>query len=302
MASLQTHMLRFFIRRMNLLGRENFDLARLRSRTNRLADIAPVDRHVEITQIEANGVAAEWHQPQGAPTDRALLYLHGGAWMIGSPAMYRAYVSRLAQLTQTNALVVDYRLAPEHPFPAGLDDCLASFDYLAGMGVEPHKIVVAGDSAGGNLTLALLVARRDRGLPLPVAISPATDLSGVGESYDSRADVDPFFGHQELGHVSEYYAVDHPLDEPLISPLQADLQGLPPLLIHVGDHEVLLDDSICFADKARAAGVEVTLKVWPEMFHVFQIFEPLLPEAREANREIAAFMQEHIGGVYHRAL
>jgi acetyl esterase/lipase len=282
---------------MNLLSRQNFDLERLRSRTDRLADIAPPHRQVKISPVEAKGVPGEWHQPQGAPGDRAILYLHGGAWMIGSPAMYRAFVSRLAHLTQTNALVIDYRLAPEHPFPAGLNDCLAAFEYLLDLGVPPGKIVVGGDSAGGNLTLALLVARRDGGLPLPaaaVAISPATDLTGVGESYTSRADVDPFFGHQELGHVSEYYAVDHPLDDPLISPLLADLSGLPPLLIHVGDHEVLLDDSVQFAEKAQEAGVNVELKVWPEMFHVFQIFEPLLPEARRANREIGEFIQAHL--------
>jgi acetyl esterase/lipase len=226
-----------------------------------------------------------------------LLYLHGGAWMIGSPAMYRAFVSRLAFLTQTDALVIDYRLAPEHSVPAGLDDCLAAFEYLQERGIAPGKIVVAGDSAGANLTLALLVALRDRGLPLPaaaVAISPATDLTGGGGSYASRAKLDPFFGSKELGHVSQAYAVDHPLDAPLISPLLADLHGLPPLLIHVGDHEVLLDDSVRFAEKAQAAGVDVTLKVWPEMFHVFQIFEPLLPEARPANREIAEFIQRQL--------
>jgi acetyl esterase/lipase len=297
MASLQTHLLRFFIRRMTIFGEGDTDLARLRRRSDRLADIAPVHRQVTVSQINANGVPGEWHELEGAPADRALLYLHGGAWMIGSAAMYRHFVSRLAYYSKVNALVIDYRLAPEHPFPAGLDDCLTAFEYLVEQGISPGNIVVAGDSAGGNLTLALLLARRDNGLPLPgaaVGISPATDLTRSKPSRQTRASVDPFFGGHELGFVVQQYAVDHPPDHHLISPIQAELSGLPPLLLHVGDHEVLLDDAVLFADKARAAGVDAQLKVWPEMFHVFQIFEPLLPEARRANREIAEFVQVHL--------
>ena len=164
-------------------------------------------------------------------------------------------------------------------------------------GIPPEKIVVAGDSAGGNLTLALVVALKERGRPLPaaaVAISPATDLTGKGESHQSRLKVDPFFDGHEPGIIVPGYTAGHAPDEPLISPLFADLHGLPPLLIHVGDHEMLLDDAVHFAEKARAAGVDVTLKVWPEMFHVFQIFGPLLPEARKANREIAEFIQHEM--------
>jgi acetyl esterase/lipase len=297
MASLQTHLFRFLIRRMNMFGREGFDLKRFRRRSNRLGTIAPVHRKVQISPLEANGVAGEWHELEGAPADRALLYLHGGAWMIGSAAMYRHFVSRLAYYSGINALVIDYRLAPEHPFPAGLDDCLAAFEYLVERGIGPEKIVVAGDSAGGNLTLALLLARRDHGLPLPgaaVGISPATDLTRSSPSQQTRAKVDPFFGGHELGFVVQQYAIDHPPDHHLISPLQAELSGLPPLLLHVGDHEVLLDDAVLFAEKARSAGVEVQLKVWPEMFHVFQIFDPMLPEARVANREIVEFIRAHL--------
>jgi monoterpene epsilon-lactone hydrolase len=297
MANLQTHVLRFFIRRLNVFGGKEIDIDRIRRRTDRLAGIAPVHRRVKVSQIEAHGVPGDWHQPQGAPDNRALLYLHGGAWMIGSPAMYRGFVSRLAHRIKTNALVIDYRLAPEHPFPAGLDDCLAAYDYLLERGIEPWKIVVAGDSAGGNLTLALLVALKDRGRPLPgaaVAISPATDLTGSGESHRSRLKLDPFFDGHEPGAILPGYIGDHSPDEPLISPLFADLHGLPPLLIHVGDHEMLLDDAVRFAEKAQAAGVEETLKVWPEMFHVFQMFDPLLPEARRANREIAEFIQQRL--------
>jgi acetyl esterase/lipase len=282
---------------MNIFGGDDFELARMRRRANRLADVAPVHRKVEVSQVNANGVSAEWHQPQSASEDRAILYLHGGAWMIGSAAMYRPYVSRLARECGAPALVVDYRLAPEHPFPAGLDDCLAAFNHLVDNGIAPEKVVVAGDSAGGNLTLALLVSRRDRRLPLPAAavgISPATDLTRSSPSRQTRARVDPFFGGHELGYITQQYAVEQAPDHPLISPLFADLSGLPPLLLHVGDHEVLLDDSILFADKARAAGVEVTLKVWPEMFHVFQIFDPLLPEARRANEEIGEFVRQHL--------
>lgn len=297
MASLQTYLLRFFIHRLNVFGGKEIDIARMRRRTDRLAGMVPVHRDANISTMEAHGVPADWHQPQEAPDNRAILYLHGGAWMIGSPAMYRHFVSRLAYRTQTKALVIDYRLAPEHPFPAGLDDCLAAYDYLLEQGIQPWKIVVAGDSAGGNLTLALLAALKDRGRPLPgaaVAISPATDLTGGGESRRTRVRLDPFFDSRELGFIARQYAVDHPPDYPLISPLFADLHGLPPILIHVGDHEILLDDAVRFAEKAQADGVDATLKVWPEMFHVFQLFDPLLPEARRANSEIVEFIQRHL--------
>jgi acetyl esterase/lipase len=226
------------------------------------------------------------------------LYIHGGGWIWGSTTSYRGFVSRLAFLSGTRVLSIDYRLAPEHQFPAGLDDCTAAFDALVSEGVHPEKIIVCGDSAGGNLTLALLVALRDRGSPLPAAaacISPVTDLTASGESHQSRAAVDPLFGDHQSNFVVSIYAGSERLDNPLVSPLFADLHGLPPLLLHVGDHEVLLSDSIRFGEKARAAGVDATVVVWPKMFHVFHLFWSLMPEARTATREVVAFIRTHLG-------
>jgi acetyl esterase/lipase len=301
MASVQSSLIKFVFRRLNLFWGDEIDVARIRSRTDWLSRKVPAHRKVSVSQVDVAGVPSEWHIPENAPDDRALLYLHGGAWFMGSTDMYRAYVSKLAYWGRTKALVINYRLAPEHSFPAGLEDCITAFNYLVSNGIPPDKIVVVGDSAGGNLTLALLVALRDRGSPLPgaaVGISPVTDLTGSGPSYQSRADVDPVLGGQEIkeeNNVGRWYAGEHKLDHPWISPLFADLHGLPPILLYVGDHEVLLDDSTRFAKKAYSFGVDVTLVVWPEMFHVFPIIS-FIPEAKKANRQIIDFIRMHQDG------
>ena len=244
--------------------------------------------------------------PKDAPQDRALLYIHGGAWFMGSTTTHRSLVAGLAYASGVRALSINYRLAPEHPFPAGLDDCLAAYEWLLRRsslrgGIAPDKIIVAVDSAGGNLTLALLIALRDAGKPLPagaVAISPATDLTFTGESYTARAHLDPFFA--DLGSdatvMLQGYTAGHDPRDPLISPLYADLHGLPPLLLHVGDHEALFDGVVGFGERAAAAGVDVQTVVWPGMFHVFHIFAAVLPEARQANAQIAAFIRSRLDG------
>ncbi len=295
MASIQTSLIRLFMRRLKLFDSSDIDVVKLRSRADQFGSRIPSHRKVSVSKVEADGVPSEWLLPPDAPEDRALLYLHGGAWILGSTELYRSFVSKLAFLSHTKALVINYRLAPENPFPAGLEDCVTAYHYLINEGIRPEKIVVAGDSAGGNLTLALLVALRDGGSPLPgaaVAISPATDLTGSGRSYQSRANVDPLFSGHEAGNIVQWYAGENEPDHPLISPLFAELHELPPILLHVGDHEILLDDSTRFAERARSFGVDADLVVWPEMFHVFHIFSPLLPEARKANREIADFIRK----------
>ncbi len=256
-------------------------------------------RSTQVLPQLAGSVPAEWVIPRGAPPGTALLYIHGGAWFMGSPRSHRGLVSYITSEAGVRALSIDYRLAPEYPFPAGLEDCVTAYTWLLDRGFTAEKLVVAGDSAGGNLALALLVALRDAGGPLPaaaVALSPATDLAGTGESYTTRAHLDPILANLGPSTVIPDYIADHDPREPLISPLYADLHSLPPLLIHVGDHEVLLDDSVRFGERARLAGVEAQVVVWPEMFHVFQIFVPFLPEARRAVREIGLFIRSRVGG------
>jgi acetyl esterase/lipase len=297
MSSIQSHILEFWIRRLDFFNSKETDPQRIRARADRATSKLKPHSEVQIIPVDVGSVPAEWLIPPDAPPDRALLYLHGGAWYMGSAQTHRAFVSRLAYASGIRALVINYRLAPEHPFPAGLEDCIAAYEWLLRNGIAADKIVVAGDSAGGNLTLALLVALQEAGKPLPagaIALSPATDLAFTGESVTTRRHLDPFFANAVPRTIVEDYIVDYNPCHPLISPLYADLHGLPPLLLHVGEHEILLDDAVRFGDRAVAAGVEAKTVVWPEMFHVFQMFAPILPEARQANEQIVAFIRSRL--------
>jgi monoterpene epsilon-lactone hydrolase len=297
MASLQAALIKFWLRRQRFFGTGEYDPQRLRSQMDRSAGRMMLHRNVDIVPEQAGPVPAEWLIPHGAPGDRALLYIHGGAWFMGSPVTHRGLVSYIAHHGGVRALSIDYRLAPECPFPAGLDDCIASYVWLLDRGVPPQNIIVAGDSAGGNLTLALLVALRDADKPLPagaVALSPATDLAFTGESVKTRAHLDPILSNLGTNTIIPDYITVYDPHHPYISPLYADLHGLPPLLIHVGDHETLLDDAVRFGECARAAGVDAHVVVWPEMFHVFHVFVPLLPEARQAVVQIGAFIRSRL--------
>jgi len=250
---------------------------------------------IKSEPVSANGVKAEWITAPGAATDRAVLYLHGGGYVMGSLNTHRDLMGRISRAAQARVLGLDYRLAPEHPFPAAVDDAVAGYRFLLAQGLRPARIAVAGDSAGGGLTLATLVAARDAGLPMPagaVCLSPWVDLEGIGESMKTRADVDPVASPEGIGMLAQAYLAGKDLRTPLAAPLYADFKGLPPLLIQVGDHEVLLDDSTRVADRARAAKIKVTLEVWPEMIHVWQAFASFLPEGQQAIEGIGKFIRE----------
>jgi acetyl esterase/lipase len=297
MASIQALIADGIIRQADLFGADGADIPTLRRRIDRFSGMAPTPWGIAVRPVDAGGVPAERVIPRDTPRDRCLLYLHGGAWCMGSPRTHRRLVAALASGAGIRAVSVDYRLAPEHPYPAALDDCVAAYRWLLDRRVDPTRIVVAGDSAGGNLAAALLLRLRDEGTPLPAAavlLSPATDLAGTGASFVTRRAVDPFFSGIDAAPFFDAYAGGRDVRDPYLSPLYGDLHGLPPLLIHVGDHEVLLDDSVRFAERAAAAGVDARLVVWPGMFHVFQTFTPFLPEARRANREIGAFIRGRI--------
>jgi acetyl esterase/lipase len=225
-----------------------------------------------------------------------MLYLHGGGYAVGSLDSHRGVAARLSQACQMEVLLLDYRLAPEHPFPAALDDAVAAYCWLLQNGLLPQRLVIAGDSAGGGLTLATLLSLREWGSPLPAAavcISPLTDIEGTGESFVSKATADPWLTPESISILRHYVGTNNPR-LPLLSPIYADLCGLPPLLIHVGSDEILLSDSTRLAEQAGATGVEVKLKVWPEMWHVFHCFAPYLPEARQAIEEVGAFVREKV--------
>jgi epsilon-lactone hydrolase len=249
-----------------------------------------------LESVDADGVGAEW---TSAPTvdDRVILYLHGGAYHVGSIAICRRLVSLLSAKARARVLNVSYRLAPEYPFPSALDDVVSAYRWLLAINTPPSRIAIAGDSAGGGLALAALLALRDAGVPMPgaaVAISPVTDLDATGESMRSRAAVDLLVRPDGMKEAADWYLAGENPRHPYASPLYGDVTALPPMLIQVGDAEVLLDDSTRFAAKVRDAGGDVTLEVWPDMPHVWHAFNGLLPEADRAMARIGSWLQMQI--------
>ncbi len=256
----------------------------------------PLADDIQCESVQAGGVRAEWIVAPGASAQRILFYLHGGGYAIGSLDTHRDMVSRLSRAAKARALSVEYRLAPEHPHPAAVEDSVAAYRWLLSEGMDPARIVIGGDSAGGGLTVATLVALRDAGEPMPAAavcISPWVDLAGTGESMTTKAEVDPVVKPGGIEWMASFYAGEMDRRTPLISPLYADLGGLPPMLIHVGTAEVLLDDSTRLADRAREAGVNVTLEPWEDMIHVWHYFASMLPEGQQGIDRIGEYIRKH---------
>jgi epsilon-lactone hydrolase len=255
-----------------------------------------IPAEISIDPVEVNGIHAEWIKRTNSDPDGVILFVHGGGYVAGSCSDHRGHVAKVVQGTGVNALLFDYRLAPEHPFPAGLDDTLTVYRWLINSGMNAEKIVIVGDSAGGGLSLAALLAIGDTGLPLPagaVAVSPWTDLKLTGESHKTKTRV--CLSPAGISTVcSKYYCGKHDPEEPCISPLYGDLTGLPPLLIMVGDDETLRDDSTRFVEKAKLAGVEVTIIVEMGQVHCYPFLAPLFPEAVKGMAEICSFIQQRI--------
>jgi acetyl esterase/lipase len=276
---------------------DELTLATLRHRLDAFGMMSPLPDGACVEPVRVGALAAEWIHGAGAGDDATLLYLHGGGYALGSILSHRNLVARLSEAMAMRALLVEYRLAPEHPFPAGLEDARDVYRWLLGSGVPADRIVVAGDSAGGGLTTALLVALRDAGDPMPAAavvLSPWTDLEVSGDTIELNAGTDPMIHRDGALALAAAYLNGADPRHPLCSPIHADLRGLPPLLVHVGGSEVLLDDSRRLARRAHEAGVDVSLEEWDDMIHVWHAFAPLLPEATEAIARIGTFVRARL--------
>jgi monoterpene epsilon-lactone hydrolase len=272
------------------------DVRKERAYLERLGSMFKPPRGVQIVKELANGVPAEWLVPPGISTARVVLYLHGGAYVAGSINSHRSIAANIAIAAKARALVIDYRLAPEHPHPAAVEDAVAAYRWLIDNHVDPRHLAIAGDSAGGGLTLALLVSLRDGKIPLPAAgicLSPWTDLAFSGESWNSKAAVDLIvFAVKEREFARLYLGGIEPR-APLASPLYADLKGLPPLLVQVGTNEVLLADSRRLVDRAKEAGVNAVIDEWEKMQHVWQFAAGFIPEGRRAIAGIGEFIDRY---------
>jgi monoterpene epsilon-lactone hydrolase len=274
----------------SLLDAETADVEAARKRLSLLGRLIPAAPGTKVEPVEINGLDAEWLIPDGAPPGKAILYLHGGAYVLGGCDSHRHLASHIARESGARALLPEYSLAPEYPFPHAIEDAVGVYRSLLDSGFSPGDLVIAGDSAGGGLTVATLLSLRDQGVPMPAGaclLSPWLDLSASGESMKSREERDPWFTPADIQVVSRHYCAADDCRNPLASPVFADVAGLPPTFIQVGDDEVLLSDATRFAEKLEAAGIPVEIEVWPEMWHVFQAFLMIVPEAREAVSHIA---------------
>lgn len=261
------------------------------------ARLLPMPSQFKITPVYFNQFNAEWiDSEKNAPATekRVVLYLPGGGYIACSPITHRNLTTRLTRFAQSRVLAVNYRKSPEYPYPYALEDSIEAYKWLLEQGYKPENITIAGDSAGGNLTLVTLLELRDRKLPLPagaVCLSPWTDLTCSGDSMRFNRAHDPMIPSRRVKHAARLHANGMLLDDPRISPLYAELHGLPPIMIHVGDNEVLLSDSTRFAAKAKSHGVNVNLKVWRNAPHVFQLFAGVVPQSNHSIKEIGEFMQ-----------
>lgn len=294
--SLQSRFWRVLLRMMFKGRRLTIEENRARSATtNRMMGRTPAG--IEVQQIAIADIPAAWIRPVHTAQDKVILHLHGGGYVLGGIASHQMMCALMAQTLKTNVILPEYRLAPEHPFPAALEDALKVYRWLLGQGYSPENMVLSGDSAGGGLSLAATLALRNAGEPLPAAVvclSPWADLTHSGQSHRTQAAAEVILTTDTLKEWALCYTDASNLSNPLVSPVFADLHGFPPLLIQVGSHEVLLDDSLALANHAKTAGVNVTLRVWEGLWHVWPVLGELIPESRSAFEEMDTFIRSII--------
>ena len=295
MASQESLAVRKMLKEIKDTPQAGFDLKAARQGLETLSGSYSIAPDIKVEKVTVEGIPAEWVVAPNAVVNRVFLYLHGGAYIMGSLNTHRDLAAKLSRSTATRVLVIDYRLAPENPFPAAVEDAVKSYRWLVSSGIAPEQIIIGGDSAGGGLTLSTLLSLRETGDTLPasaVLLSPWTDLEGTGESMITRAEIDPWLSPEASRATPVMYIQDMDPRDPRVSPIHADLSGLPSMLVHVGNDEILLDDSVRLVERARAAGVDVTLKVWEDMWHVFQSFPT--PEAQQAVDEIGTYVVQKL--------
>jgi monoterpene epsilon-lactone hydrolase len=271
--------------------------AERRERLDAIGSTSPVATDIRLEATDANGVAAEWSLAPGSDPSRVLLFFHGGGYCSGSIVSHRGMVTEVGRSARVRTLAVAYRLAPEHPFPAALEDARAAYRFLLDHGIAAPRIVVGGDSAGGGLTLALMTSLRDAGERLPGCawlVSPWVDLQMTGASLAEKANVDPLISKPYLEELASAYLAGADPANPLVSPLNADLAGLPPLLVQVGSAETLLDDAVRIAQRAGAADVRINLEIWPHMIHAWHLWAAQLEEGRRAIASAGAFIRARL--------
>jgi acetyl esterase/lipase len=286
---------RAFLRKMFKEKRMTLEENRVYS-LNNARRMNSVPKGVEINKFEIAGIPSAWISPSNADQDKVILHLHGGGYVLGGIDSQQMMCILMAQTLKMKVLLPEYRLAPENPFPAAVDDALKVYRWLLAQGYHPGNIIVSGDSAGGGLGLATVLSLRDAGEALPAAVacmSPWADLTFKGGTYITKAKAEAVLREDVLREWASYYIGTEKPDHPLISPVYADFRGFPPLLIQVGSDEILLDDSRMLAEKAKADGVEVTLKIWDDLWHVWQALGKLIPESKKAFEEMGQFVREH---------
>ena len=274
----------------------NKTIDEMRRATERLTRLSRLPSNTKVEKITLNNISAEWICAAGAREDRVILYLHGGGYNICSPNTHRELAANISKASGAKVLLPDYRLAPEHPFPSALEDAVSAYRWLLDIGFTGAQIAIAGDSAGGGLSIATSISLRDAGEPVPASIaciSPWTDLDMSGNSIKTQAEIDPMLNLQPLKIMASNYIGDTAPRSPLVSPIYADLKAISPLLIHVGSDEMLLDDSKGIAEKAKRSGVDVTLKIYDQMWHVFHLNARVMPEAKHAINELGSFIRQH---------
>src|SRR4051812_46407446 len=272
-------------------------IAERRVRIDTVASVDGVAPDIPFDKVELGACEAEWSLAPGSDPSKVLLFFHGGGYCSGSLRSHRGMVSETGRAAKVRTLAVGYRLAPENPFPAALDDAVAAFEFLLAQGVAASHVVIAGDSAGGGISLSTMIRLRDAGKPLPGAawlVSPWVDLEMTGATIDSKAAIDPLIHREYLEELASAYLSGASPRDPLASPLHADLAGFPPVLIQVGSAETLLDDSVRIAGRLGAADVSVRLEIWPHMIHAWHLWSPRLTAGRDALASLGAFIGHHL--------